>query len=106
MLYTELTKKAMKISYEAHKNQVDKNGLPYIFHPVHLAEQMETEDEICVALLHDVAEDTSITVEELEKEGFNHDIIYALRLLTHHDDMPYMDYVKRIKRCSKLAKKG
>ncbi len=105
MLYTELTKKALKIAYEAHKNQIDKSGLPYIYHPFHLAEQMETEDEICVALLHDVAEDTDITLEQLEEIGFNQEIIYALSLLTHDEKMPYMDYVKRIKICSDLAKK-
>ena len=43
MVYTELSKKAMKIAYQAHKNQLDKGGIPYIFHPLHLAEQMDTE---------------------------------------------------------------
>lgn len=105
MLYTELTKKALKIAYEAHKNQVDKSGLPYIYHPLHLAEQMETEDEICVALLHDVIEDTDTTLEQIKKMGFNQDIIYALKLMTHDDNMPYMEYIHRIKRCSTLAKK-
>ena len=105
MLYTELTKKALKMAYEAHKNQVDKSGLPYIYHPFHLAEQMETEDEICVALLHGVIEDTDTTLEQIKKMGFNQDIIYALSLMTHDDSMSYMDYIKRIKRCSDLAKK-
>ena len=49
--YTSLTKKAMMICFETHKNQKDKSGMPYVFHPFHLAEQMETEDEICTALL-------------------------------------------------------
>ena len=43
MLYTPLTCKAMKIAYDAHHGQVDKGGLPYIFHPYHLAEEMEDE---------------------------------------------------------------
>ena len=46
MIYTKMTKKALRIAFDAHKDQVDKTGLPYIFHPYHLAEQMETEDEI------------------------------------------------------------
>ncbi len=96
MLYTALTKKAMKICFEAHKNQVDKNGVPYIFHPVHLAEQMKDEKTICIALLHDVVEDTDITFEQLENEGFPKDIIDALKLLTHDGTVPYMDYVKQI----------
>ena len=97
MVYTTLTKKAMKISFKAHKNQTDKNGMPYIFHPIHLAEQMTDEKTICVALLHDVVEDTDITFEELEHEGFSEDIIDALKLMTHDDSVPYMDYVKEIK---------
>ena len=97
MVYTTLTKKAMKICFEAHKNQTDKNGIPYIFHPIHLAEQMTDEDSICVALLHDVVEDTAITFEQLESEGFSKDIIDALKLMTHDDSIPYMDYVKVIK---------
>ena len=100
MLYTELTKKAMKISFEAHKDQTDKNGMPYIYHPIHLAEQMTDENTICVAMLHDVVEDTNITFEQLEKEGFTKDIIDALKLMTHDKDVPYMDYVKEIKKNS------
>ena len=97
MIYTHLTKKAMKISFEAHKDQTDKSGLPYIFHPVHLAEQMTDENTTCVALLHDVVEDTDITFEQLEKEGFSKEIIDALKLMTHDKSVPYMDYVKGIK---------
>ena len=97
MLYTKLTKKAMKIAFEAHKNQTDKNGIPYIYHPIHLAEQMADEKTICVALLHDVVEDTDITFEQLVREGFPDDIIEALKLLTHDDSIQYMDYVKEIK---------
>ncbi len=97
MLYTELTKKAMKISFEAHKNQTDKNDMPYVYHPIHLAEQMTDEKTICVALLHDVVEDTDMTFEQLEQEGFDEDIINALKLMTHDDTIPYLDYVKEIK---------
>ena len=97
MLYTKLTKKAMKIAFEAHKNQTDKNGIPYIYHPIHLAEQMADEKTICVALLRDVVEDTDITFEQLLSEGFPDDIIEALKLLTHDDSIQYMDYVKEIK---------
>ena len=57
MIYTELTNKAMRIAYKAHQGQVDKCGQPYIFHPYHLAEQMDDEITVCAALLHDVIED-------------------------------------------------
>ncbi len=100
MIYTTMTKKAMQISYQAHKDQVDKSGIPYIFHPIHLAEQMETEEAVIVALLHDVVEDTDWSILALEKEGFSKDITDALGLLTHHDDMDYLDYIGKIKKSS------
>lgn len=97
MIYTNLTKKAMKVAFDAHKNQVDKNGIPYIYHPVHLAEQMTDESTICVALLHDVVEDTDMTFEQLADEGFTDEIIDALRPMTHDEAVPYMEYVEKIK---------
>ena len=97
MIYTPLTKKAMKIAYEAHRDQVDKSGVPYIYHPIHLAEQMQDEATTCVALLHDVAEDTDITLDDLSREGFGKEIIEALRLMTHDDSEPYMEYVIKLK---------
>lgn len=97
MIYTPLTKKALKISFNAHKDQLDKSGIPYVYHPYELATQMTTEAETCVALLHDVVEDTPITFDDLIAEGFGEDIIEALRLMTHNDDTPYFDYVRKIK---------
>lgn len=97
MLYTPLTKKAMKLAFEAHKNQTDKTGLPYIYHPIHLAEQMTDETTTCVALLHDVVEDTDVTFEQLDAAGFSAEVIAALRLLTHDESVPYLEYVQEIK---------
>ncbi len=98
MLYTPLTQKAMRIAFEAHKDQVDQSGTPYLFHPIHLAEQMHDEATICAALLHDVVEDTDMTFEQLQAEGFSAEIIAALRLLTHAEGVPYMSYIAQIKR--------
>ena len=70
--------------------------MPYIFHPYHLAEQMEDEITTCVALLHDTIEDTEVTFEELERE-FPKEVMNALKLLTHGDDVDYFDYVRAIK---------
>lgn len=103
MIYTKQTRKVMKIAYNAHLNQVDKAGVPYIFHPIHLAEQMETEEECIVALLHDVVEDTDITFEQLEKE-FSNTVIEALKLLTHDKKIDYFEYVKNLK-SNPIAKK-
>ena len=96
MIYTPLTNKAMKIAYAAHHGQVDHNGIPYIFHPIHLAEAMDDEVSCCAALLHDVVEDTSVTMEELAKE-FPAEVIQVLKLLTHDKDTDYFDYVLAIK---------
>ena len=97
MIYSELTKKAMKLSFEAHKDQVDKGGMPYIYHPFHLAEQMNTEETVIVALLHDVVEDTAYTLQDIASMGFPQSVIEALKLLTHEKSTPYMDYIIRIK---------
>ena len=96
MLYTEKTKKALTLCFEAHKGQRDKSGLPYAFHPFHLAEQMTTEDTTVAALLHDVAEDTDYTLDDLAAMGFGEAVMNALALLTHGDDVDYMDYVRAI----------
>ena len=93
MIYTADTKKALKLCFEAHKDQVDKTGMPYVFHPFHLAEQMKDEESTIVALLHDVAEDTDYTLEDLREMGFSKAVIDALTLLTHEEGVPYMDYI-------------
>ncbi len=94
MIYTPLTKKAMILACRAHEGQVDKSGLPYIHHPLHLAEQMEDELTTCVALLHDVVEDTEVTFEDLK--DFPQEVLAALRLLTHDPEISYLDYVRKI----------
>lgn len=96
MIYTHLTKLAMTIAYQAHHGQTDHGGMPYIFHPYHLAEQMCDEYTTCAALLHDVVEDTNVTLEELSKI-FPTEVIEAVALLTHDDDTDYFDYVTAIK---------
>jgi len=97
MIYTNLTKLAMKIAFDAHKDQVDIAGLPYVFHPFYLASQMDDEDSTCIALLHDVVEDSNITFDNLEDVGFHDIVIKALALLTHDDEVPYLDYIQKIK---------
>lgn len=96
MIYTFLTKKALRLCFSAHKEQVDKTGLPYVFHPFHLAEQMDDEISTVCALLHDVVEDTDITLSDIRKMGFTEEVVQVLALLTHENDVPYMDYIKRI----------
>ena len=97
MIYTEKTKKAIRLMFEAHKEQTDKSGLPYVFHPFHLAEQMTDEATAVTALLHDVAEDTDYTVDDLRAMGFGDEVCDALALLTHDEAVPYMEYVAAIR---------
>lgn len=104
MIYTELSKKAMLIAYHAHRDHVDKGGMPYIFHPLHLAEQMDTEYSVITALLHDVIEDSDISLEDLKAEGFPEPILEALSLLTHEKQVPYLEYIQRLKG-NELARK-
>lgn len=96
MIYTEMTKRALKLSYEAHKDQVDKSGVPYVFHPFHLAEQMQDEATTCVALLHDIIEDTDYTLDDLSSKGFSDEIVSAIVRMTHNKSVPYMEYIARI----------
>lgn len=101
MIYTELTNKALRFAYNAHHGQLDYNGIPYVFHPLHLAEQMDDEISCCAALLHDVVEDTPVTLEELARE-FPPEVVEVVALLTHEDsaesrNQDYFAYLLPIK---------
>ena len=108
MIYTPLINKALVFAYNAHHGQLDYNGIPYIFHPLHLAEQMDDEISCCAALLHDVVEDTAVTMEELSKE-FPEEVVEVVKLLTHEDsadssNSDYFSYLLPIK-AHPIAKK-
>ena len=96
MIYTDLTKKALKLCFKAHKDQVDKIGMPYVFHPFHLAEQMDDEISTVCALLHDVVEDSDVSFKDLWDMGFPLQVVDVLKLLTHDKSVLYMDYVAKI----------
>jgi (p)ppGpp synthase/HD superfamily hydrolase len=96
MRYTPQTKKAMELAYQYHHGQRDKGGAPYVFHPFHLAEQMDTETEVTAALLHDVVEDTPCTFEDLRRAGISEEVLEVLDLLTHPKGMPYLQYIERL----------
>lgn len=97
MLDTILVKKALEICYKAHEGQYDKGGEPYVKHPVFVAEQMDDEYLVCVALLHDVVEDTEYTLQDLITCGFPDEIIEAVKCITKEKGMDYMDYIKIVK---------
>lgn len=91
-----MLEKAFKISYMAHKDQVDKGGAPYYLHPIFVALNMETEDQKIVALLHDVVEDTEITLDDLRQEGFSENIVDAVDAITKKGEA-YEVYLQKVK---------
>ncbi len=101
MVYTELTNKALRFAYHAHQGQLDHNGIPYVFHPLHLAEQMNDEISCCAALLHDVVEDTACTLEDLRRE-FPEEVVEVVALLTHNaaaddNNEAYYENIRKIR---------
>ena len=97
-------RKAFEIAKKAHAGQVDKAGVNYIFHPMTVAFQCGGDDSaIIVALLHDVAEDTNLTIENLRDEiNLTAEEVLALKILTHDKNIPYAEYIAKIK-TSELA---
>jgi len=94
--YEQLSK-ALKYAQLAHKGQVDKAGVDYIFHPILVALQCKCNAEKIAALLHDAIEDGEgrVTVQDLEKD-FDPEIIEAIKQLTHDKNVDYFDYLNNI----------
>lgn len=95
--------KALQIAVEAHKGAVDKGGNDYIFHPISVALHMKTNEEKIVALLHDIVEDTEITIEDLRKQGFSEKILMAIDAITRRENEDRETYLCRVK-ANSLAK--
>lgn len=87
----------LKIAIEAHRGQLDRDGNPVILHPLTVGMMGITEGEKCVGFLHDTIEDAPITAEDLLSQGVRPEYVEALRLLTHDESVPYLDYVAAIK---------
>ena len=90
-----LLETAIRIAVEAHAGQKDKNGQPYIFHPLRVMARVLTEDEKIVAILHDVVEDTPWTADQLRERGFPPHILHAISCVTKRKGEPYDDFVNR-----------
>lgn len=89
--------KAYQIAKAAHKGQVDKGGHDYINHPLTVAESVNSEAEKIVALLHDVVEDTPITLQNLYEQGFPYYIVKAIDCITKRDNESLEAYLERVK---------
>lgn len=89
--------KAMEIAFKFHKGQKDKGGNPYILHPIAVMMAVKTIKEKIVAILHDIVEDTKVTLEYLRKEGFDEEIVLAVDALTRRNEETYDEFLYRIK---------
>jgi hypothetical protein len=88
---------AIILATRAHQGQKDKAGAPYILHPLRLTLKMSTETEKIVAVLHDVLEDTDVTLEDMRRAGYTEPVLDALGCLTRREGELYDDYITRIR---------
>ena len=88
---------ALSIARKAHEGQLDKAGVDYIEHPIYVASQVDTEEEKAVALLHDVIEDTDVTVNDLKEAGFSDEVVLAVSVITKKAGEDYEEYLDRVK---------
>ncbi len=86
---------AIALAARAHAGQLDKAGVPYIFHPIRVMLRMTTDDERMAAMLHDVVEDCGWTLEGLASEGFSRSVIEAVDALTKRPGEDYEAFVLR-----------
>ena len=99
MIYSDKIKKAVKIAFEAHKNDVDKGGYPYIMHPLTIAEKFKEENLVIVALMHDIVEDHGdvYSFDSLQNcVGFGDEVLDALKAITIREGENYSDYIERV----------
>jgi (p)ppGpp synthase/HD superfamily hydrolase len=91
--------KAILVATKAHAaiEQREKSGVPYILHPLRVMLQTRTEVEMMAAVLHDVVEDTKLTLEDLRREGLPERVIEAVDCLTNREGEPYDDFIERVK---------
>lgn len=89
---------AIAIAANVHENQTDRGGSPYILHPIRVMQRLRTNDQelMTIAILHDVVEDSEITINDLKEKGFSDRVINALELLTHSDGEEYEEYIRKI----------
>lgn len=92
-----LLEKALAIALRAHQGQKDKAGAPYILHPLRVMLRMETELEMIAAVLHDVVEDSGLTVEDLRREGIPEAALVAVEHLTRRKEESYEEFIERVK---------
>ena len=88
---------AILIAAQAHRGQKDKAGAPYILHPLRLMLRVQSDDERMAAVLHDVIEDASYTLADLQQAGFPANVLAAVECLTRKDEESYEGFVERVR---------
>ncbi|MCL2031867.1 MAG: HD domain-containing protein [Methanomassiliicoccaceae archaeon] len=88
--------KALRIATEAHEGQKDKSGNDYILHPVAVSGYCRTAGGKIAALLHDVVEDTHVTLGDLRAAGFSEEIVTAVDCVSKRKGEDIGDYLKRV----------
>ena len=88
--------KAIAIAAQAHQDQKDRAGLPYILHPLRVMQQMDNENEKIAATLHDVVESTSWTLDQLKTAGFSKEVLKTVERLSRDAEEPYESYIDRV----------
>lgn len=92
----DIIEKSLEIALKAYAGQKDKAGKTYILHPLRIMSKMKTEEEMCVALLHDVIEDSDFTAEDLLNEGIPSSIVDAVQLLSKNDNEDYYEFIEKL----------
>ena len=90
-----MLERAIEIAARTHAGQLDKGGAPYILHPLRVMLRVAPGAQQIVAVLHDVVEDSEVTFEDLEREGFSAEVISGLRAVTKVEGESYEDFVAR-----------
>lgn len=88
-------RKALEFAATKHAGQKRRNGDNYIIHPIRVSQEVKTETQKVIALLHDTVEDTATTVTEIRMH-FGAEVAAAVDALTHRENEPYMDYIRRV----------
>lgn len=88
--------KAIAMAVKAHQGQLDRAGRPYILHPLTVMLRMETEEAMMVAVLHDVVEDSPLTLDDLRVAGFSDTVVAAIDALSNRDGESYPDFIERL----------
>lgn len=86
---------AIMLATKAHSEQVDKANKPYILHPLRVMLKMDTQEEMMTAVLHDIVEDTDVTIDDLKE--YPESVVEAVRIMTHDAGEEYFAYVARCK---------